>query len=773
MLKNYVTSAIRNLLRYRVYSVINIAGLALSIAFCILTFLFIQDEWTYDTFHDKEQYIYRVVRSVNTKTGVVKEAVAPGPLAALLKSLPNVQDAIRVTSMAAQVQFGDQAFDEWGVFADPAIFDIFTFPLSRGDPQTALEQPNSIVLSAELAHKFFRDGDPIGKEVTVRFWGNTHHFMVTGVTEAIPHNSSIRFDFVFPTSVVDQDFVDNWSASFPSTYTLLHPEAQARDVVEEISLLVSDHRKNGTFQLQPLAQVHLDATVLYATNPSYGYILSGIALIILMIACINFVNLSLGLSTTRTKEIGVRKIVGAVRGQLIKQFLIETLLLSCGALTMGVVLAELILPTFNSLVDKTLQLYFNGSILMVSVALIGIVGIAAGSYPALVLSGLQPIEVFKKRLMLGETGSFGKTLLIAQFTLSTFFVMATLVMHQQLAFIQGKDLGFNENQIVAIPTHRSGDASHQFIALFRNRLSSNPDILGITGTAKFLGTGHKRTIGSKANGTRMNVFHAAVDYDYLETLEIPLIEGRSFDRNYPTDATKSVLINEVLASKLDRDNVIGTTLEGWGDPTIIGVVKDYHFESLHNSVGPLVIGLRDRSFKYVLVRIQLANVSDVLSVLKEEWRLLTPEIPFQYSFLNDEFDHYYRIEERWQNIVNYAASAAISIAFLGVLALAKLSLSRRTKEIGIRKVLGASTTNLVTLISKDFVKLVIIASLIASPVVYYTMNQWLQSFAYRIELGAAVFILGSLSTFVVILSTVGYQAVKVAAANPVDSLREE
>ena len=778
MLRNYLIVAYRNLMRHRVYSLINVVGLSIGIAFCILTFLYVRREWTYDTFHENADRIYRAC--LHDRTGVSGETPdALGP--ALEEGFPDVR-TVRIT-WGVSAKYQDRSIRGRFRFADPAILEVFTFPLLRGDPVTVFKDPYSLVVTEAAARKYFGDEDPIGKVLSVEMRGRTpvvRDFVITGIAKSIPKNSSIRFDFLAP--IASRGKGRSWSISSIQTFVLLSKNSRPSEVEHRLSKLLKERRGDrwdASIRLQPLLEMHLNRSnrgPKGAGNPALSYILLGIALLVLTIACVNFITIAVGRSYSRDREVAMRKVAGASRIQLRMQFLGESTLLSLMALIAGVGLAELLLPAFNSVVVKNLALsdQVDGAGLAFLVGIVVIVGLAAGGYPAFVLSGVQPAAALKGRIRLGGSNRFGHALVVLQFVLSVSLVVTALLMVRQFDFLRTKPLGFDSEHLVRIVTLDPLQPGSRLNEVYRNELSGHHMILGVTTTSHTLSNRSRHREIAEYEGKKIDVEHINVGHDFLETMGVSLLEGADFDPRKP-GSSGSIIVNEALVRDLGWDKpVTGRMLRGNNrNFTVIGVVQDFHFRSLHHMIGPLVLSFNPRASYQMLVRIRRENVAGTLAFLEDKWRRVAPGREFWYWFLDDELDRQYRKEERLNRILGYATLLAVLIACLGAFGLTALSVARRTMEIGIRKVLGARGSGIVLLLSRDFVKLVVIASLIAFPVAYYASERWLQDFAYRIEPGIGTFVSGGILMLAVVLLTVSAQAIRAAWANPVDALRTE
>ncbi len=802
MLKSYLTIALRSLRKQKLYAFINVFGLAVGIAFCALIYLYVQDELTFDRFHEQGERIFRVTLQdfEGPGQGKSEHPWQPLPLAeALVADLPEVERAVRFFNQERFVRRGGQTFEEPLLFADGALFEVFTFPLLRGDPATALDDPNSVVLSAQAAEKYFGEEDPLGQTVEVRFNDTFEALTVTGVAAPILGNSSIRFDFLLPFAKTLEAYEwirnrqDRWNASSFFVYVAL----DARSSLEAVSAKLpafraryfpneaeSVRREQGadalppTYRLQPLHEIHLDPSVQpglrMPSDPRYSYLLGGIALAILLIACINFTTLAIGRSAGRAREVGVRKVVGAQRRQLMLQFWGEAVLMSLLALAVGIALAELFLPTFNTLAAKTLHFEYlkSGATVAMLVGLMLGVGLLAGGYPALVLSGLRPVETLKQRLRLGGANALTKSLVVVQFALSVFLIIGTLVMVRQLDYLQTKNLGFNKEHVVVIPT--SGLPGDALLPRFRQALEGRDDVVAVTGMNNAFAHGWSRE-GWDYRGDLKRAYVYAVDPAFLDVMEMELVAGRRLDPTRATDPRGAVLVNEALVRDFGWTDPLGQQLEGfYEEPVVVGVLRDVNNLPLHREVEPMIVSLHPEwGLNYFLVRLAPTDVPATLDALETAWQAVAADVPFQYSFLDDDFDRMYASEQRWSRIVGYGAGFAVLIACLGLFGLAALSVAGRTKEIGIRRVFGASVGRLVVLLSKDFVRLVAVAVVLAAPLAYFAMQTWLEGFAYRIAVSWQLFLLVGALALTIALLTVSYQAIKAARANPVKSLRYE
>ena len=847
MLKNYLTIALRNLVRYKIYTVINALGLATGIAFCLLTFLYVRHEWTYDQFHQKSDRIFRLGMSGGMFGGRdnprgVRLSEKIGPL--MRENIPQFAHVVRIHERTVNVSHGNNAFEVKSLFTDEDFFQLFTFPLIHGDPKTVLANPNSIVLTQSAAKKYFGQNDAIGRELSIRdrIWDEEDKtFVIAGIAQDPPENSSIQFDLIFSYASIPPSKQSTVSISISQdgkaerkeitppvflggrdvTYIQLIDNVQLADLAPVLNAFVEANKTPNplskgrskrrfldpdvTLHLQPIADIHFDREITDGlsapSNPAYSYILAGIALSVLLVACINFTNLAIARSATRAREVGIRKVVGAVRFQLMKQFWGESLLLTGVAMILGLALTEFFLSTFNTLTQVNLTLDYRPSLssVLFGLSLLLIISLVSSIYPALVLSGFDPIAVLKNRFNIGGRSWSGRVLIVGQFVVAILFLIATLVMSRQLTFLKEKNLGLNESQVVLIkPQYSSPDRQqrHRILQLFKRELKQHPQIVNVTQSRLFshleADSDNRKSNITLPNGEVVEKAEISVDYDFFDTLGINLLAGRNFSPDFGADAKQAVLVNKTFVERAQLEQPLNTTLpmtkmmmsfmtgdslpkvQQIKDPKIIGVVDDFHLRSLYHALPPLVIFLDAASLSSdFLVRIRPERIPETLAFMAEKWQTIAGDTRFDYVFLDENFDRLYREEERWGTIVQYASFFALFVACLGVLGLTSLAITRRTKEIGIRKVLGASNHHIVALLSREFVVLILIANLIAWPIAHYGVEHWLRDFAYRIDAGVGLFLLGGLLVFLTALLTIGVQALKAAQRNPVHALRYE
>ncbi|MFC5271877.1 ABC transporter permease [Adhaeribacter terreus] len=800
MLKNYIKIAWRNLVRNKVYSAINILGLAIGISACILIFLFVRDEMTYEEHFDKADRIFRVTNDINLQGQTDKFALTPFPLAdALKKDFPVVQAVTRVMPIGKQtVWLEDKVFSEENFyFADSTFFRIFNYPFLYGDPSTALDAPKTVVITDELAKKYFGSVENAMGQ-TLKFSKNPHK--ITGVFHD-PGHSHFKLNALLSVNTFDEtlknQFSGDWFRMSLYTYVLL-PDADKKAEFEAnlatfyaktVVPWMRENKLNASMQyhMQPLPDIHLNNEFSYdispAGNKAYVYIFGFVALFILLIACINYMNLSTARSAKRSKEVGLRKVIGAHRSQLIRQFVGESVFITILAILVALALVELLLPFFNALTEKNFSLanFFNGPFLLVMALIVAFVGLVGGSYPAFFLSAFKPVDVLKSdKNPRGSNAFLRRILVVTQFTISLILIIGTIVVFSQMQFLKNNDLGFNKEQVVVIDIPNGDTTLVNRLPVIRQEFLSNPNIKKVSNAASIPGerTGRLLYLAEGANGGQMEektLSTLFVDYDFLDMMEIKLKAGRNFSRDIKTDDSMAFIINETAAKWLGWQDPIGKNLEnGLGAKgKVVGVVKDFHFASLHNKIEPLALMLAPKSQGFLMVRVAPQNLPATLSFIEEKWQTFDKKHPMEYFFLYENFNKQYRAEEKMLTVFGYFAALTILIACLGLFGLASFTAEQRTKEIGIRKVLGSSVSEIMLLLSKDFAWLVLISIVLAAPIAWYGMNRWLQDFAYRTEIHWWIFVLSGLAALIIAMLTVSFQAAKAARLNPIKALRAE
>ena len=805
MLKNYIKIALRNLRRNKLYSILNITGLAIGITCCILIMLYVQDELSYDRFHEKADRIYRATTHFVLKDRIMNfasTAHVQGPM--FKEEYPEVENFARFNSYGSRrmIRYEDVTYaEEKFIWVDNSVFDIFSFNLIKGNPKEALTKPNTVVITEDIAHKYFGDQDPIGKNLRVH---NDELYMVTGVVENIPQNSHIRPDFLASFITLDLQPTGNATADLVNnvdyyTYLLLEEGADYKELEQKfvgfiekyLAPLINSIGGSARYDLQPLTSIYLHSNLeneLERTGDvSYVWLFSGIGLFILLLACLNFMNLSTARSANRAKEVGLRKVVGAQRLQLIKQFIGESMILTFIAILLSLLLVFFTLPIFNNISGKSLAMSYltNPVLLLGFFGFFIIVSLIGGSYPAFFLSAFRPVEVLQGRLRRGAKNSILRVALVSlQFTVSIVLIIGTLVVNKQLNFVRNINLGYDKDHVIALRI-RNEETQKKHEAL-RNVLLTNPNILSVSASSS-LPLGQNSFSAHHIAGQPMNemiMLHVQyVDEHFINTYKMEIVKGRNFSKDYPTDPQEAIIINEATAKKLGwQDDPLGKEIEALMSMTemkkyrIIGVVKDYHFQSLHEEIQPLVLynaSPYGGDYYRISMRARPENIQDTIGFLSSTWKEFDSQYPLEFVFLDDQYDALYRAEERLGKLFGYFTALAILIGCLGLFGLSAYSAEQRTKEIGIRKVLGATTSNVTMLLVREFTKWVLVAVLIAWPVGYFIMNTWLQNFAYRIGLSMDTFILSALLAFVIAILTVAYQAVKAAVANPIESLKYE
>ncbi|RYU97576.1 ABC transporter permease [Emticicia agri] len=806
MIKNYLKIAFRNLVKNKVFSAINVLGLAIGIATCLIIMLFVQDELSFDRYNEKADRIVRVVFKGMINGEEMKEAVTMAPTASTLKNdYQEVEDATRLRTYGYhKIVVGEKTFKDGNLaYVDANFFQIFTLPLIKGDAKTALLEPNTVVITQAMANKYFGNEDPIGKVLTFKDWKQV--YKVTGVIEKVPANSHFHFDLFGSMTSLEDAKGTSWMESNYFSYLLLRKgqdyqklESKLPLVVEKyvapqlqkaLGVTLSEFRKKGNdirFHLQPLTDIHLHSDFSVSIEPGgdvrYVYIFGAIAIFMILIACINFMNLSTAGASKRAKEVGIRKVLGSVKYELIGQFLLESVMLTFFALLLALVIVKIALPLFNDLSGKELILQFNNYPLVITgLVLFGLlVSLLAGSYPAFFLSSFKPASVLKSKFMAaGKTIGLRSGLVVFQFMISIALIIGTTIVYQQLAYIQSKKLGYNKDQLLVL---RNSWALGQNELIFRDQLMKDPRVLNVTVSGYLpVGPTNNNMSGTypdeKVNQNRRTIIYQ-VDDQYIPTMGMELVSGRNFSKEFATDSS-GVIINETVAKIYGwGKDAVGHTINRFIDNQgnkkaykVIGVVKDFHFRSLHEEIAPLVMVLENNSG--LIVKVKAQDIPTLLKDMKSQWAAFKVEEPFDYGFLDEFFNKTYMAEQKTGVILGIFTGLTIFIACLGLFGLATFTAEQRIKEIGIRKVLGANVSQIVILLSIDFVKLILIACLIAFPLGYWGMDKWLQDFAYKVDINWPVFVLAGVSAIAVALVTISFQAIKAALMNPIKSLKTE
>lgn len=806
MFRNYLKIAFRTLWKHRGHTAINVVGLA--VAFCSALFLFLTAyfTWSYDRFHADGDRIFRPYFVTNRPDRTDKSSSMPYPLTPALKQeFPEVEGVTRLMWTSAVVQRGDKQFTKQIRCADPDVLTMFSFPMRQGSARSALNSLSSIVISENMARDVFGTENPLGKPLRVRGFGDWQTFLVTGVLADHPENSTIQYD-AFVRIENQPSYATSkgrWDNTNHEVFLKLRPGVSQATFEKRLQPFtrkymaggIAELRQQGAkpddrgdliaIRLQPLLDVHFSPDVQRGAGSGRMsfYTLLTIGTFILIIAGINFVNLTLARSLARAREVGVRKSLGAQRGQVMTQLWGETVLLCALGLVVGLVLTLALRPLFNQFFGArlTLDLLRQPTTWMGILAGFVLVTTLSGGYPAWVMARYRTVEVLKGKLKAGRPGMLRNSLIVSQFAIACALIASTFVVLNQLKFLREKPLGFNEEQVISLPVGNDVDGNAA-LSLLRDRLASNPHVVSLTGTVVNLGAGldgssTRSMMGFLHKGREVTTDWVRVDYDYLKTLGIKLLAGRDFSREYPTDSLTSVVISEGMAKKLGEKPVLGSFFQpdsGGTKYQVVGLIPDFHLYALRNKVEPITLYLNPRaSVHYIFVRVTPQGMLPAMEALKREWKAIAPKSEFQASFLNENTDRWYRDEEKMAQVFSLAAGIAVVLSCMGLFAIAMLTIEQRTKEIGIRKVLGASVAGIVALLSADFLKLVALGILIASPLAWWAMSKWLQNFAYQIPMPWWVFVLSGVLAVAIALLTVSYQSVRAALMNPVKSLRSE
>ena len=796
MLKNYLKITLRHLKKQKGYSLINIAGLSVGMACFILILLFISYEFSYEEHHTNADRIYRIYIEHHLPSGVNRIRTSPVPLAETLHNeIPEIENFARMQSIgSAQVQYGDRSFKDDLVFADPGVLDMFHFPLVAGDKAGALNGKYLAILTEDMAVKYFGKENPIGKSLVI---DNSLSVLVSGVMKNHPQNSNIQPGILisFPTveDIAGEEYMTNWLSQILESYILVPEHTSIPQLEEKIQASFKKHVREDddrVLGLDQFSRMHLYSDMQDTGDIKTIYIFTAVGILIILTACINFMNLATARSGKRAREVGLRKVAGAVRGQLISQFIGESLVLSGLSLILALVLVTQFLPVMNNLTGQYVRIEDLGraGIVLGLIGIVLLVGLLSGSYPALFLSAYQPAQVLKGTLKSKTRGGgFRKILVVSQFAISIILIVCTIILSKQLQYVYSKPLGFKKDQIVII---RNSDRERNLEPL-KEELLRNPRISGVALSLQLpssIGMYNNVTWEGAVGDEQTELIHNRIDHDFLDTYEIELVAGRNFSKEYPADlqdgydpnSPRSIIINEEAVRRFGWKDPIGkSVIQVYGDErlyhTVVGVVKDFHFASLRNPIKPMNFFLSPTSNRYVSIKVQPQDISGTLGFIEKTWKKIAPESPLEYFFLDTVFERSYRSEERLRRLFGYFSVLAIFIACLGLFGLASFAAAQRTKEIGIRKVLGASERSLVFLLSREFTVLVLLANVAAWPLAYIAMRNWLQGFVYHIDLNSqlGLFLLAAVVSLLIAWLTVGFHAVKAALANPIESLRYE
>ncbi len=807
MWSNYLKIAGRNLVKRKMYTVINAVGLSIGIAFCMLIFLFIRDERSFDKFHSKSASIYRVEeKSYDTWDRDAEQPyfysawLQTGLRDAIIEDIPQVKYATRYSgSNNVVVQYESKVFSEPLTFADPDFFSIFDFKSLSGNRDTYLSEKHDIVLTRSIAEKIFGSDDPLDRQLTITLNGENLQVTVTGVIEDAPANSSLDYGMIVrqENRPYFERNLSNWQSFNTPTFVELYENADPDDLAPGLDGIVEKYMAESiardkeeyniaedvemlTYHLTNLEDIHLDTDISWtrSSDPQHTYVLGGLALLILVIACINYISLALTSSAGRRNEVGIRKAIGARRSQLITQFSVEAVLLALLSLIISIVLVYLFLPNFNDFTGKGIELDPTTVLVMTGTGLLvaGFIGLLSGSYPSLYLSGLNPISVLK-RLSGRVKAGFTRPLVVLQFAMSGLLIICSLIMLRQMNFLTSKNLGYKQDQVVVMNTNMGyNEQSSRIIETLRQTLTQFPEIEAVSGTSTSFNQGWSRN-GYTIDGEQKSAYVYAVDHEYIPTLGIELKEGR----NFTALDSNMVIVNEALVRDMGWENPLDEYLNWHEDSLsqgskVIGVVQDYHFLSLEQQIEPMLLQNKTEAYAHLttaLIRIGSDNIPAAMDIVEQNWKKIAPDKPFDYSFLDEDVARQYEQYKRWTNIMTLATGFAILISCLGLFGLAGINAVNKTKEIGIRKVMGAESWNIFVMMNKQFILLALVSFVLAAPLSWWLMRKWLESFSYSIEIGWDVFALSIVIGLVVALLTVSYHSVRATLINPAETLKYE
>jgi putative ABC transport system permease protein len=797
MFKNYLKTTFRYLLQHKAYSFINIAGLSIGLACAMLILLYVQDEISYDRFHEQASLIYRIDKQTTKDDGSVSDGsytgYFPGPR--FSANIPEIKKFARFQPSQADIKTGVGIESQAVYFVDTTFFSVFNFPLLTGDAKSVLAEPNSAVITEEMAKKYFGSSNAVGKIISIKQDSVFKPYYITGIAKNCPQNSSIKFQILLPLkiSAADESNIGNWFNSFLSTFIVLSPGADIRavqnkmakvfesDAGKAISEIKNKYKVKNigiAYLLEPLTDIHLGKMVPQEneilndkSNPEFSFILSAIAVFVLLVACINFINLTIARSVKRAKEIGIRKVIGGNGAQLRMQFLSESFMLCLIAFVLALIIVITVLPVFNGLSNKVLSLsyLFNVPVIMYYIGLFVVTSLLAGCYPAIVLSNYRPIETLYGRFNLAGKSYLQKGLVIFQFALASFLIIGAITIYLQFKYLTTQSLGYDDHDLVTV---NKFPLSPNEAALFKQQLLKNPDIVAV---APKNGGDDNNTV--KVNGdNKVNTAVETIDTSYLPLLKIPVIAGRNFSAEYPSDATHSALINETFVLQAGWKRPVGEQIKTFNGETytVVGVVKDHHYKALTEKIEPQFFTMNPaNSYGMLYIKIKPGTETASLQYISRTFKALAPYSPFIYNFKQDQNERSYAAEARWKEIILFSAVLTIFISCIGLFGLSVLSVEKRVKEIGVRKVLGASVSGIIAILSVDFLKLILISLVISIPFAWMATNNWLQHYPYRIMLSWWLFLAGSLLVIFIALITISFQSVKAAVANPVKSLRAD
>ena len=786
MVNNYFKTAFRTICKYRVYSFINISGLAIGMACCFLMLLWVQDELSFDRFHKNADDIYRIINIAPNRKYVICPA-ALGPT--LEEKFPEIVKSVRTSpSNDILLNYKENSVISKISLVDQSFFEVFSFSILKGNREAVLTKPNSIVLTESLARKLFGSENPIRKTIQIN---NNQDYHVTGIIENLPANSHIQFQGLIPLEFGISENFKGWYYSSWMTYFQILPNTSITELKNKINIFLHEHRKDDglNYDLQPLNKIHL-----YSSNYQWDSAVKGdikyiiifimAALVVLLIACVNFMNISTARAATRANEVSMRKVIGATCNDLIRQFLGESVLLSFIAAIISIAIVILILPIFNNLSGKVFNLsaFFSPDFFIWLIFLVLITGLSAGLYPTLILSYIQPVSIFKDLVNIKLTFSkfsnifrkisLRRFLIILQFSLMIIFIIATLIISRQLNYILNYPLGFEKEHIIHFYTIKDFQKNYEAI---KNELKKHPDIIDVTiGYVPYrIGSGVVPDIEGEKPKEKILMYCDGIDYNFKDFFEIDLIEGRFFSKDFPSD-TLNFVINEAAKKVIGFESPIGKTMEiDKYKGKIVGVINDFHFRSLHHAVEPFVFSIKTKNYREFSIKIKSDNIQNTLLFLQKKWMEFAPNYPFHYNFLDKTIEYRYFNEKKISKLFYYFTILTISIACLGLFGLASFLIEQRTSELAIRKFLGASITRLVLLLSREFALWLIVANALAWPIAFYFISKWLQGFAVRTPVNLNVFLLATFLSIIISILSISYQVIKAVRLNPVDSIRHE
>jgi len=807
MIKSHLLVAVRTMKKHKFYSAINMIGLSLAIGFIFLVFLFVENELAYDKFHAKRDSIFRVYsRLVNVETGQIENesAVTSVPLSRdLYEELPAIESFTRFGSASAILRNNDLSYIETVNFVDTGFLEMFDFPLLSGNRTSALDLPNAVILTKETAEKYFGQSDPMNKVLTLEMGDSVANLMVTGIINSNNSKSSLQFDMLVPFDQYAMDFpvelMESYDNASIENYILMPSAGSIPEKESEITQAIQRYISRPDYKvelgMQDMSGLHLENEIVgnaTYTNPLKVYILIGLALLVLLVASINFITLSMGQAMNRIAEVGVRKVLGAVRGQLRRQFIIESLLMTVVSCGVGVLLARLSLPHFNEIVDSNVQFSMGFSEVRFILILIVLIGMISGISQSVMLVGQNVSRALKGKITaFKREDRFTHGLVVFQFALSIILIIVALGMHSQMRYIQNTELGFDKERLLEISMNSSSNKEEAELLLkrFRERATENQRILAVSGAMNTFRSPWTSITISQEDGTRESMFYNQIDPNYINTMGIELLAGKDFSMGVK-GSTNAILVNEALVDHFGWDDGIGKTIPGQNfeeSPLIVGVFKDYHFSSMHERIEPLILAIDDKTIRkgitgistyiwppnlyQIIVRFGPGDIESVIRHLDDSWKSVNPDVEFVYHFVDEAIEAKYAEDKRWGKVTYISSLFAIIVAWLGLLGLVRLTVDRKTREIGIRKVLGSTTEGVIALLSRKYLVLLLVGNLIAWPIAWWLLDQWLQSFNYRITLQPLLFIASGAAVFIIVIASVSLQSLKAARANPVDSMR--